>query len=46
MDYPVEAFEIFIDPNTDEEYIRIKSAFRIKKHKSRAKRTKKKTKSK
>lgn len=46
MDYPNEAFEIYIDPTTDEEFIRIKSAYRIRKNKIKAKKSKKKTKSK
>jgi hypothetical protein len=45
MDYPTEAFEIYIDPETDEEYIRIKSAYRTKTNKMKGKKTKKKTKS-
>lgn len=46
MDYPVEAFEIYYDPNTNAEYIRIKSAYRVRKNKIKTKKTKKKTKSK
>jgi hypothetical protein len=45
MDYPIEAFEISIDPKTGDEYIRIKSAYRTKKNKIKAKTQKKKTKS-
>ena len=46
MDYPIEAFEIYCDPNTNEEYIRLKSAYRVRKNKIKGKKTKKKTKSK
>ena len=46
MDYPVEAFEIYFDPNTNAECIRIKSAYRARKNKIKAKKPKKKTKSK
>ncbi len=46
MDYPSEAFEIYLDPETNEEYIRIKSAFRVRKNKIKPKNIKKKTKSK
>lgn len=46
MDYPIEAFEIYYDPNTNEEHIRLKSAYRVRKNKMKAKKTKKKTKSK
>ncbi|CAF3362122.1 unnamed protein product [Rotaria sp. Silwood1] len=45
MDYPIEAFEIYLDPDTGDEYIRIKSAYQTKKNKIKPKRTKKKTKS-
>ena len=45
MDYPLDAFEIFMDPQTGEEMIRIKSAYRAKKSKIKGRTTKKKTKS-
>jgi hypothetical protein len=45
MDYPIEAFEIYSDSETNEEYIRIKSAYRVRKTKIKAKKTQKKTKS-
>jgi hypothetical protein len=45
MDYPIEAFEISLDPSTNEEYIRIKSAYKVRKNKVKAKKTKKTTKS-
>jgi hypothetical protein len=45
MDYPIEAFEIYLNPETNEEYIRIKSAYRTRKNKIKAKKIKKKTKS-
>ncbi len=45
MDYPIEAFEISLDPETGDEYIRIKSSYRITKNKIKAPKTKKKTKS-
>ena len=45
MDYPIEAFEIAIDLKTGDEYIRIKSGYRVTKNKIKGKRTKKKTKS-
>jgi len=45
MDYPIEAFEIYSNSETNEEYIRIKSAYRVQKTKIKAKKTKKKTKS-
>lgn len=46
MDYPIEAFEIYSDPNTGEEYIRLKSAYKVKKNKIKGRKPKKKTKSK
>ena len=46
MDYPLDAFEIYIDPQTGAESIRIKSAFRTKKNKIKGRTSKKKTKSK
>lgn len=46
MDYPIEAFEIYIDPGTGDEHVRVKSAYQIKKNKVKQRRTKKKTKSK
>lgn len=46
MDYPNEAFEIYLDSNTNQEYIRIKSAFRVRKNKVKPKINKKKTRSK
>lgn len=45
MDYPLDAFEIYVDPQSGEESIRIKSAYRAKKNKVKGKTTKKKTKS-
>ena len=45
MDYPIEAFEIYLDSETNEEYIRLKSAFRIRKNKIKGKKPKRKTKS-
>jgi hypothetical protein len=45
MDYPIEAFEIYLDSTTNEEYIRIKSEYLIRKNKIKAKKPKKKTKS-
>jgi hypothetical protein len=45
MDYPIEAFEIYSDSKTDEEYIRLKSAYRVRKNKIKAKKPKKKSKS-
>ena len=45
MDYPLDAFEIYIDPQTGAESIRIKSAYRTKKNKVKGKTSKKKTKS-
>ncbi|CAF0909783.1 unnamed protein product [Rotaria sordida] len=44
MDYPIEAFEIYLDPDTGDEYIRIKSSFQTRKNKIKGKTTKKKTK--
>ncbi|CAF2964306.1 unnamed protein product [Rotaria sp. Silwood2] len=46
VDYPIEAFEIYLDPDTGDEYIRIKSAYQTRKNKIKPKRPKKKTKSK
>ena len=46
MDYPVEAFEIFLDTETNEEYIRLKSPYQIRKDKIKIKKNRKKTKSK
>ena len=45
IDYPMDAFEIYLDPDTGVESIRIKSAYRTKKSKMKSKRSKKKTKS-
>jgi hypothetical protein len=45
MDYPIEAFEIYLDPDTNEEHIRLKSAFRVRKNKIKPKKMKKKTRS-
>ena len=45
MDYPSEAFEIAANLETGVEYIRIKSAYRVRKNKIKAKKTKKNTKS-
>jgi len=45
MDYPIEAFEIYLDSTTNEEYIRIKSEYLIRKNKIKAKKPKKKNKS-
>lgn len=46
VDYPIEAFEIYIDRKTGDEYIRIKSAYQVRKNKIKGTKTKKKTKSK
>lgn len=46
MDYPLDAFEIYIDPHTGVESIRIKSAYRTTKNKIKGRTNKKKTKSK
>ena len=42
MDYPIEAFEISLDPETGDEYIRIKSSYRITKNKIKGQKTKEK----
>ncbi|CAF4339793.1 unnamed protein product [Rotaria socialis] len=44
MDYPIEAFEIYIDPDTGDEHIRIKSAYLVRRNKIKGKVAKKKTK--